>query len=238
MTTDSNTHIEGSTSSQPGTSPIVAGDGQTSRIPPRQQPYTQAIALGFDALLRQDLSPERLKTLGVNRISDVIRIPMLNRFLLVDMAKREITIEGGGTAKHTWALLALHYLCADDVSVDLREVSLNHFADSRSYYSVFNKRILGRFLATTGRTQERFEQASENLDAERISCTGACFRFRILPRVPLSIIRHEGDDEFEASANVIYRADAGTLLPAEDRIVAAEALLDALSGKPMEEGSV
>ena len=235
MITDSGHDNQESVNNQ---SPHRVGDEQANRVPPRQQPYKQAIVLGFDALLALDISSERLDALGVTRNLDVIRIAVLNRFILVDLARREITIEGAGKAKHTWALLTLHYLCAEDMSVDLREVSLNHFADCRSYYSVFSKRILGRFLATAGRTQGIFEQASENLNAERVPSTGVYYRFKVLPRVPLSIVRYEGDDEFEPSANVIYRADAGTLLPAEDRIVVAEALLDALSGKPMEEGPV
>ena len=211
--------------------------GRASLIPPRQQPHETAFNLGFDILLSKQPSAEKLKELGAEQKPEGIRVPALNRHLLVDLANREVFVENGGRAKRTWALLVLHYLCAEDVSIDTREVSLGHFPDCRGYLDVFGKRIIGRFLATTGRTSERFSQASEQLGATHLGCPGVCYRFDVLPRVPVAIARFEGDEELGPGANVIYRADANRLLPAEDCIVAAELLLDVLSGKSMEAGS-
>ncbi len=210
---------------------------QTCPVPPAQQPYEQAFALGFDVLTSRELSAERLQALGVARDGEIIRVPSLGRALLVDPARREVLVENSGKAKLSWALLALHYLCSDEVGLDTNEVSLKHFADCRNYCTVFEKRIVGRFLATSGRTRERFQELSEQLQATRVSSPGIGYRFDVLPRVPVTIVRHDEDEEFGPSASVLYRADAGHLLPAEDRIVAAEVLLDALSGKPMEERS-
>ena len=206
-----------------------------SCIPPRQQPYVLALGIGFDALLSRELPSEKLEALGVQRIGDVIRVPAMNRSLLVDLENRTVCIEDVGCARASWALLAVHYLCAEDVSSDLREVSLAHFPQGRGYLAVFNKRIIGRFLATSGRTAQQFERSSEQLQAERLSGDHLAFRFWVLPRVPIVIARYEGDEELEPGANVIYRADGQRLLPAEDCIVAAELALDSLSGKPMED---
>lgn len=207
---------------------------QIYQIPPCQQPYEKGISLGFDDLASRVLSIERLSALGVELDGDAIRIPVLDRYLLVNPVKHEITVDSGLPVKAMWALLALHYLASDGMSYDAREVSFNHFADCRTYFSVYSKRILGRFLATIGRSGQQFEQASESLNGKRISGTGIRYSFNVMPRVPISIVRYEGDEEFGPSANVIYRADAASLLPAEDRIVAVELLLDALAGKPME----
>lgn len=206
-----------------------------SCVPPRQQPYVLALRIGFDALLSRELSPEKLEALGVQRIGDVIHVPALNRGLLVDLENRMVRVEDAGRARASWALLAVHYLCAEDVSSDLREVSLAHFPECRGYLAVFNNRIIRRFLATSGRTAEQFERSSEQLQAERLFGPNLAFRFPVLPRVPITITRYEGDEELEPGANVIYRADAGRLLPAEDCIVAAELVLDSLLGKPMED---
>lgn len=194
-----------------------------------------ALGIGFDALLSRELTAEKLEALGVQRIGDVIRVSALNRDLLVDLENRTVCVEDAGCARASWALLAVHYLCAEDVSLDLREVSLAHFPKCRGYLAAFNKRIIRRFLATSGRTAQQFERSSEHLQAQRLFGPNLAFAFPVLPRVSITIARYEGDEELEPGANVIYRADAGRLLPAEDCIVAAELALDSLLGKPMED---
>ena len=204
-------------------------------IPPRQRPYERAFELSFDELLSREPSDEELKALGAARRSGMIRLPVLNRHLLVDLNNRQVLVENAGRARIAWALLVLHYLCADDVPVDPTEVSFGHFAQCRGYLSVFGNRIIGRFLASVGITSQRFEQLSQQLGGTHLPGPGTSFRFDVLPRVPITIVRHEGDDEFGPGANVIYRADAERLLPAEDCVVVAELLLNTLSGKPIEE---
>lgn len=204
-------------------------------IPPKQRPYELALEVGFDAVLAHEQTPERLAALGAAREGDIIRLPALDQHLLIDLAAREVRVEGQGSARVNWALLALHYLSADDLSFDAREVTLTHFADARGYLSVYNGRIIGRFLATVGRTDAGFRQAAERVGAVRLEWNGACYRFDVFPRLPIMVIRYEGDEDFPPGANIVYRADAGHLLPAEDRIVVAEVIIETLSGVPLYE---
>jgi hypothetical protein len=185
--------------------------------------------------------PEAWESLGATPTPRGILLPALDRTLRVDLERREVFVDqrGGevsGRARSAWGVLALHYLCARDRATDARRVSFAHFSDSRGYLSVFGKRIVDRFLATTGRTAAPFEQSSERLGGRRLDAPGVGYVFDLFPRLPISLIRHEGDDEIGPGAVVLYRADAERLLPAEDRVVAAELLLDALQGKPMTEG--
>jgi hypothetical protein len=202
-------------------------------VPPPQQPYEQALQLGLQALADRSLSETDLHALGAALDAGRIRLPVLQRHLLIDLDARAVWVEGAGRARTTWAVLAVHYLCAGPVAPDEREVSFSQFADCRSYVSVFGKRIVGRFLATAGRTAEQFGELSARVGAERLPGPGARYRFALLPHVPIVIVRYEGDDEVGPGATVLYRADIEQRLPAEDRVVAAELLLDALSGKPM-----
>jgi len=206
-------------------------------VPPRQRPYELAISIGFDALLAYEQTPERLATLGASRQDAVIRLPALDQHLLIDTAERAVRVEGHGEARHHWALLALHYLSAGDLTEDPRKVTLAHFPDARGYLSVYNKRIIGRFLGTVGRTDAGFRQAAERVGATPIAWSGACYRFDVFPRLPITFIRYDGDEESPPGANIVYRADAGRLLPAEDRIVVAEVIIEILSGKPLYEGT-
>lgn len=204
--------------------------------PPRQRPYDQALQRGFDALLSRLPSPERLTDLGAAMTAGTIGLTALNRRLDIRLKQRDVLVEASGQARAVWAVLAVHYLCAKDFASDPREVSFGHFQDCRSYLSVFGARITGRFLATAGRTLQEFAKLAELLGGTRVPGAGAGYRFNVLPRVPVTIVRYEGDDEVCPGASIIYRADVEHLLPAEDRVVAAELLLDALGGKPMSEG--
>ncbi|MCX8052569.1 MAG: DUF3786 domain-containing protein [Armatimonadetes bacterium] len=205
------------------------------QIPPPQRPYEQAFELGFEALALRAPTDAHLIALGAERSGNVIKLPVLHRQLLIDQDTREVSVEGGGKARLGWAILALHYLCASDLSDDPREFALGHFTDCRSYVSVFNNRIVRRFLATAGKDAKLFAERAEQIGGVLLERPGMAYSFSVLPRVPIVIVRYEGDYELGPGASVIFRADAEHLLPAEDRIVAAELLLDSLSGKSIDE---
>ena len=208
---------------------------RTWSIPPKQEPYVHALEIGFDTLTANSPSAGKLESLGSKMCHEGIRLAVLDREVLVDIDKREVTLIGGGRLRVGWSLLILHYLNAEDVSIDDTETSLAHLSDIRGYLAVFEKRIVGRFLYTVGRNGERFAELSEKLNGMPVQSNGLGYRFYILPRVPVTIVRYDGDEDFGPGANFVYRADIRNLLPPEDRVVAAELLLDALSGKPFEE---
>lgn len=202
-------------------------------IPPRQRPYEQALQRGLETLQSLAPDPSRLQALGAQVDDRGIRIPVLGTSCLVDLRNRTVSGPGEAALQVGWAVLVVHYLAATDLAADAREVSFSYFGDCHTYLSVFGKRIVQRFLATTGRTAAQFAERSTRLGAVPQSGGGQRYRFPLLPRLPIVIVRYEGDEELAPGANVLYRADAQNLLPAEDRVVAAELLLDALAGKPM-----
>ncbi|MEI7435832.1 MAG: DUF3786 domain-containing protein [bacterium] len=212
-----------------------AGSTHALAAPLRQRPYDQALQLGFDVLSARPPSREKLGLLGVAATAGVIRLPVLNRCLFIDLEQRRVLVDKDGPARSAWAVLAVHYLCAENLAPDSHAVSFSYFQDCRSYLSVFGKRITARFLATSGRTSALFTQIAEQCAGAKVPGSGTGYSFEIFPRLPITIVRHEGDDEICPGASVIYRADAEHLLPAEDRVVAAELLLDYLSGKSMYE---
>lgn len=212
-----------------------------SPIPPRQRPYELALHLAFERLKQDEPSDAKLRALGAVRQAGLIRIPALAESLLIDLEGQDVFFAGRDSgawpmpAGHAWALVALHHLCAADLSVDSRAVSFSEFTDCLGYVGVFAKRVIGRFLATSGRTREQFEAASLRIGGKRMAAPGVAFAFKVLPRVPITVVWHAGDEELGAGANVIYQADAAHLLPAEDRIVTAELVIDALNGKQLAE---
>ena len=214
---------------------------RVSPIPPRQRPYELALHLAFERLKRDGPSDAKLHALGAVRQEGMIRIPALAESLLIDLEGQDVFVAGGDSgerrmrAGHAWALVALHHVCAADLRVDSRAVSFSEFTDCQGYVGVFAKRVIGRFLATCGKTREQFEAASLRIGGKRMAAPGVAFAFDVLPRVPIIVVWHAGDEDLGAGANVIYHADAAHLLPAEDRVVAAELVIDALNGKQLAE---
>lgn len=200
-----------------------------------QRPYDQALEKGLVTLRSRLPCPERMNTLGAIPAGNLIRVPVLNRHMLVDVDQRRVFGDDASLARSVWAVLVVHYLCAVDLAPDNREVSFSYFQDCRSYLSVFGKRITARFLATSGRSMETFVRLAEAVGGIKMPGPGTGYRFDVFPRVPITIVRYDGDEEMPAGASIIYHADAERLLPAEDRVVAVELLLDALAGKPMTE---
>lgn len=202
---------------------------------PQQRPYDQALQRGFDMLRSRLPSPERLQSLGAMMTAHTIQLPALAHLLSIDLEQRSVLVDEAAPARAGWAVLAVHYLSAENLAPNPHEVSFSYFQDCRSYLSVFGKRITARFLATSGRSTHEFIRLAELFAGTRVPSSGTGFCFNVLPRLPITLIRYEGDDEIPAGASILYRADAERLLPAEDRVVAAELLLDILAGKTMTE---
>jgi hypothetical protein len=64
-----------------------------------------------------------------------------------------------------------------------------------------------------------FEAAAQALGGEHLSFGDASFSFRLLPRVWLATVLNLADDEFPATANVLFDASASHYLPTEDLAV-------------------
>jgi len=82
-------------------------------------------------------------------------------------------------------------------------------------------------LGLTGRLESLRFWASTN--ANPVDITGdTAFKLFVLPRVPLLIIFNEQDEEFAASARVLFDISAPNYLPTEDLSILAELATDHL----------
>jgi hypothetical protein len=58
------------------------------------------------------------------------------------------------------------------------------------------------------------------LDGEKEKYGSASVTIRVLPMVPVTFVLWEGDDELEASGNILFDASVENFLPAEDIVCA------------------
>lgn len=117
-------------------------------------------------------------------------------------------------------LIILHYLIhADGTPPADHWIAFRELPDGLVYDSAFQKRASLRLASVYGADAKGFAAAAQALGGERLSFGDASYMFRILPRLPMAVILHLGDEEFGPAVSVLFDAAAGHYLPTEDLAV-------------------
>jgi hypothetical protein len=75
-----------------------------------------------------------------------------------------------------------------------------------------------------------YERAARNLNGMRLDLGDAAFAFDALPRVRVAAVYYAGDEDFPATANVLFDASASHYLPTDALAGVGSALVDRLTG--------
>ncbi len=117
-------------------------------------------------------------------------------------------------------ILVLHYLIhADGTPMAHHWIAFRELPGGLGYNAAFQSRAEHRLSTEFGRDLEGFTRAAEALGGERITYGDAAFLFRIFPRLWMAAILHLADEEFGASASVLFDGSTEHYLPTEDLAV-------------------
>lgn len=130
----------------------------------------------------------------------------------------------GGYVKNpeTLYILLAHYSKAN---LTERTGTLVRFADlpgGYAYESAFIQRAISPLTKMFGNKPENLVEAGRILDGVRLAYGDASVEIPALPKIPLTYILWQGDNEIQPSANILYDASASNYLPTEDLAVLAE----------------
>lgn len=106
------------------------------------------------------------------------------------------------------AALLHHLVLADGTPLADRWVSLRELPNGAFYERAFQGDSGNRLMRAFRNDLEGFREAAGQLSGEPLSMGDAAFRFWALPRIPLAVIYWVGDEEFPASAQVLFDASA------------------------------
>ncbi len=114
-------------------------------------------------------------------------------------------------------ILLLHYLLqADGTPLASKWIAFRSLPGGLGYDAAFEGRASQRLARTFGTDRSAFESAARALGGESLTFGDASFLFRTLPRLWLAVVLYLADEEFPASANVLFDASASHYLPTED----------------------
>jgi hypothetical protein len=123
-------------------------------------------------------------------------------------------------------VLILHYIGADELPEPMgRWIAYREIPGAAFYMAAFVKRAIDPLKKVFGTNLAGLTTAAGRLDALPVATGDAAFQFRVFPKIDLQVILWQGDEEFDAEANVVFDAAAGRILSPEDAAWAASLLV-------------
>ncbi len=127
-------------------------------------------------------------------------------------------------------IVMLHYLLtANGSPLAAKWIAFRNLPGGMGYDGAFQGRANLRLAHAFGSDLAGFEAAARALGGERLEFGDASFCFRLLPRVWLAVVLYLADEEFPASANVLFDGAVSHYLPTEDLAVLGGVLAGRLS---------
>ena len=202
-------------------------DGRCMSAKPRTSEETYGPALAMAQRALRDSVPVDLarraavpyKVLGSNR--GRWEIPFFGTTHYVYWPDGDIELaQGGQNPDIASRIILLHYLLtADGSPLACRWIAFRSLPGGMGYEAAFEQRAGLRLAGTFGGDQKTLKDAGRRLGGEPLEFGDASLLFRALPRVWMAIVLYVEDDEFAASANVLFDAAASNYLPTEDLAV-------------------
>jgi hypothetical protein len=122
----------------------------------------------------------------------------------------------------TERILLLHYLAQASGSPQAGEwVGFEQIPGGELYLRNFRARSVDRLLRTYGEDDAPLPAAAEALGGAPLDLADIAYRIQALPRVPVALTFWRGDEEFPASANLLFDATVAEYLSTEDIVVLA-----------------
>lgn len=163
---------------------------------------------------------------GCEVVEGGVLVPLFGAPHLVTHPGGEATASGGSSAEPgrpvhvAVTILLLHYLLgADGTPAAGSWAAYRELPDGLFYAQSFARRAedpLGRAFAGSADALDGFERAARVAGGDVLTLGDASFRFSALPRVDVAVLVWAGDEDEPGEARVLFDANAGHYLPAED----------------------
>ncbi len=134
------------------------------------------------------------------------------------------------------AAMFLYYLqTADGSPLKAKWVAFRDLPGGMFYHQAYQGYSGDRLAKAIDNRVGVFERAAKNLDGMKLALGDAAFAFDALPRVRVAAVYHAGDEDFPATANVLFDESASHYLPTDALAGVGSALVDRLIGAEAKE---
>lgn len=145
-------------------------------------------------------------------------VPFLGRKYRVYHPEGKVELlDGGGDVPQPVQIVLLHYLSqAGPEMAEGRLISFKELPDGFIYREPFTNRAIRPLVAVFGQNPSKLIEAAEQLGGWKENLGDVSVTIPVFPKIPITFVIWEGDEEFPPSGNVLFDASAPCHLPTED----------------------
>lgn len=144
-------------------------------------------------------------------------IPFFDELINMSYPEFKFTSSKSSIVNLITKIIILHYLnFASGKPVGNNQISYEDILGCKHYMPVFEKRVVKPLLNAFGLNRDAFLMAGESLLGIKEIYGDASFTLYPLPRVPITFILWEADEEFPPSLKVLFDESIDSYLPLED----------------------
>jgi hypothetical protein len=191
----------------------------------------KAVQTAWEELEKLSIEEIIKKTMCImGETSKTLILPFLNKQYSINIESQKIETKDGEEFFNLFYIgIMLHYLThAQDIPLTNKYNSFREFWGGQEYYYAFNNRVLVPLVNAFGKEPDKFIQAAGNLGGEKVEKGEYGFWIPGLPRVPVYILLWTGDEEVDASVNVLFDGSANKQMETEALVWLAVATVSEL----------
>lgn len=145
-------------------------------------------------------------------------VPFLGKEYRVSYPDGEVVLyKQQGEVPQAFQIVLLHYLakCSNRMPEGLK-VAFGELPSGSIYVLPFNNRSIKPLVATFGANPQKIVVAGLSMGGWKENMGDAAVTVPILPKIPVTFVLWEGDDEFQPSGNILFDVSAPSHLHTED----------------------
>lgn len=192
----------------------------------KQKIYKTVYEMARDAFIasdyRQQCSRGGLKCTSEGQ-AVIIEIPYFDETITVRFPRFSFESSKSANVTLITKIVLLHYINnASGAPLSGEKVAYGDIPSCRHYEPVFTKRVLKQLQNAFGYDKYAFLEAGLALGGKKEEFGDASFTLFAFPKVPITYILWEGDEEFPPTAKALFDPSITGYLPLEDIVVIAK----------------
>jgi hypothetical protein len=192
----------------------------------RQKAYRKTFEIACEQLAALPLE-QRLGKAGLvfskKDNSYAIVVPSFNEVVELSIPGFSFTSPSSSNITLTARIIVLHYIIhATGTPLAGELIPYEDIPGCRGYAPVFERRVSRPLLSAFGYDRDAFARVGAFLDGKKEDFGDASFRLDAFPRVPITFVLWEGDQDFPPAIKVLFDRTVDRYLPLEDIVVVSK----------------